>query len=144
MTTKAIPNPYLGHWIYRSLYNNPDVTTDFDKLEIRRGILIIDQDERGALVGTLGQPGEEMKLYGSFGFGAGESCRFRASGVIAGQDWCLDFFAVAVPIWPSSTPAEQVPTLVGSVTRVNAHPSAAPGAVDPAGAVGTIYAVRLS
>jgi len=144
--SKPLLNPYLGTWTYRSFQNDPDIATDFDKLEIRRAVLVIDQDECGALVGTIGAPGNvagaELTLHGGFGFGAGEPCRFRASGTAEGIPMVLDFYAVCAPIWPNSTPAQQRPALIGSVTRVISHATATPGVVAPAGFVGSFYAVK--
>jgi hypothetical protein len=140
--SKPLLNPYLGTWTYRSLQNDPDITIDLDKLEIRRAILVIDQDETGALTGTIGGPGAELTLYGGFGFGAGEPCRFRASGTVEGVAMVLDFFALRAPVWPNSTPAQQRPTLIGSVTRVISHTTATPGVIAPAGMVGSFYAVK--
>ena len=140
--SKPLLNPYLGTWTYRSLTNDPDIATDFDKLEIRRAILVIDQDESGALAGTIGGPGEELTLYGGFGAGAGEPCRFRASGTVEGIARVLDFLAFRAPVWPNSTPAQQRPALIGSVTRVISHATATPGVIAPAGMVGSFYAVQ--
>ena len=140
--SKPLLNPYLGTWTYRSLTNDPDIATDFDKLEIRRAILVIDQDESGALAGTIGGPGEELTLYGGFGAGAGEPCRFRASGTVEGIAMVLDFLAFRAPVWPNSTPAQQRPALIGSVTRVISHATATPGVIAPAGMVGSFYAVQ--
>jgi hypothetical protein len=138
--TASHPNPFVGTWSYRSLLNDPDLTTDFAKLEDRSAILVIEQDAAGSLTGTIGQPGAQLTLYG--GFGSGEGARFRASGTFNGQTWIEDFQAWLVPIWPNSNPSLQRPALVGSVTRVVSHPGNSPGSVAPAGAVGSFYAVR--
>ncbi len=140
--TASHSNPYIGTWSYRSLLNDPDLSTDFAQLEARRAILVITQDASGALTGTIGEPGLELTLYGGFGLGSGESARFRASGTIEGVTMVEDFQAWLVPVWPNSSPSLQRPALVGSVSRVVAHPGATPGSVAPAGAVGSFYAVR--
>lgn len=49
-------NPFIGHWTYRSLINNPDVTTTFDKLEFGCGTLVINEAPLQSLVGTIGGP----------------------------------------------------------------------------------------
>jgi len=32
-------NPFVGHWTYRSLLNDPDVNTAFNNLEFGRGTI---------------------------------------------------------------------------------------------------------
>jgi hypothetical protein len=32
-------NPFVGKWTYRSLVNDPNINTNFDKLEFGRGTL---------------------------------------------------------------------------------------------------------
>jgi hypothetical protein len=138
MTT--LLNPFVGSWSYRSLYNDPDLSVDFDKLELGRGTLAIAQDARGVLTGTIGGPGWQLTLHGGFGFGTSEPARFRGSGVIGGEEWIYDYLAMVVPVWPNSTNSLQVPALVGSVTRVIAHSGSTPGSISPAGVVGSFYA----
>ena len=38
-------NPFTGTWTYRSLLNDPDVNTDFGKLEFGRGTLVITETD---------------------------------------------------------------------------------------------------
>ena len=42
MSTSTSNNPFVGSWTYRSLLNDADVSTDFDKLEFGRGTLVIE------------------------------------------------------------------------------------------------------
>jgi hypothetical protein len=135
-------NPFLGTWTYRSLKNDPDLGAEFNALRFGKGTLSIAQDPDGALTGTIGGPDWQLTLYGGFGFGSGEAARFRGTGLVGGESWIYDYWAVYVPVWPNSTPALQRPALVGSVTRVIPHTGAAPGIVAPAGVVASIYAVR--
>jgi hypothetical protein len=139
--TVSIPNPYVGTWTYRSLNNDPDVNTDFEKLEFGRGTLAISQDGPGALSGKIGGPGWELLLYGGFGFGSGEPARFRGTGIIGGESWIYDYWAVYVPVWQNSSAILQQPALVGSITRVILHSGGQPGTVSPAGVVASFYAV---
>jgi len=52
-------NPFVGRWTYRSLLNDQDVTTDFDKLEFGRAWLVpvwpasTDNLETAAMVGSV-------------------------------------------------------------------------------------------
>ena len=141
MSTHVL-NPFIGRWTYRSLLNDPDVNTTFADLEFGVGTMVIDQDAAGALTGTIGGPGWQLALYGSFGFGSGEMARFRGTGLVGGESWIYDYWAVYVPIWQNSTPTLQRPALVGSVVRAIAHSGSTPGSVSPAGVVASIYAVE--
>lgn len=138
----AIPNLLVGNWSYRSLLNDPDLDTGFDKLEFGRGTLAITQSETGALGGTIGGPGWQLALHGGFGFGSSEPARFRGQGIVGGEEWIYDYFATLVPVWPNSTDNLQRPALIGSVTRVIPHSGGSPGTVAPAGVVASFYAVR--
>ena len=137
-------NPFVGTWAYRSLLNDPNLATDFNDLEFGRGTLVIAQDAAGSLTGTIGGPGWQLALYGGFGFGSAEPTRFRGSGVVNGEEWIYDYFALAVPVWPNSSPTLQTPALIGSITRVIPHSGSSPGTVNPAGVVASFYAVRQS
>ncbi len=141
MSTHVL-NPFVGSWAYRSLLNDPNVDTAFSALEFGVGTMTIAQNESGALVGSVGGPGWQLDLYGGFGFGSGEMARFRGTGLVGGETWIYDYWAVAVPIWQNSTPTLQRPALVGSVTRVVAHSGGVPGSISPAGVVASIYAVK--
>jgi hypothetical protein len=137
-----ILNPFVATWSYRSLLNDPDLNRKFDALEFGRGTLTIAQDAAGALTGTIGGSDWQLTLYGGFGFGSGEAARFRGTGLINGETWIYDYWAVCVPIWQNSTAALQRPTLVGSVTRVVPHSGGTPGSIAPAGVVASFYAPR--
>ena len=50
-------NPFVGTWTYRSLLNEPDIATDFDKLEFGRGTIVISASSSTTLGGTIGGPG---------------------------------------------------------------------------------------
>jgi hypothetical protein len=63
-------NPFVGTWTYRSLLNEPDVTTDFDKLEFGRGTIVISAPSSTTLGGTIGAPAWSLDLHGSIGYGS--------------------------------------------------------------------------
>lgn len=136
-------NPFLGTWTYRSLLNDPDVTTDFDKLEFGRGTLVIEQSAPATLTGTIGGPGWSLKLHGSFGFGSPMQARFQGKGVVSGAEWIYDYIGWLVPVWPNSNPELQTAAIVGSVVRTIPH-SSGTGGVAPAGVVASWYAVSHS
>ena len=133
-------NPFVGTWIYRSLINDPDINTDFDKLEFARATLVIEETGAAELGGTLYAPGMSLDLRGSFGFGSPMQVRFQGKGVIDGNEWIYDYIGWLVPVWPSSTDDQEVAAIVGSVTRTIPHPNGQ-GGMNPAGVVASFYAV---
>jgi hypothetical protein len=131
-------NPFVGTWTYRSLLNDPDVTTDFDKLEFGRGTLVITEASSDTLGGTIGGPGWSLSLHGSFGYGSPMQVRFEGRGVVGGEEWIYDYIGWLVPVWPNSNAALQRAAIVGSVVRTIPHSSGSA----PAGVVASFYAVR--
>jgi hypothetical protein len=131
-------NPFVGTWTYRSLLNDPDVTTDFDKLEFGRGTLVITAASSDTLGGTIGGPGWSLSLHGSFGYGSPMQVRFEGRGVVGGEEWIYDYIGWLVPVWPNSNAALQRAAIVGSVVRTIPHSSESA----PAGVVASFYAVR--
>jgi len=95
-------NPFVGTWTYRSLLNDPDVTTDFDKLEFGRGTLVITEASSDTLDGTIGGPGWSLSLHGSFGYGSPMQVRFQGRGLVGGEEWIYDYIGWLVPVWPNS------------------------------------------
>lgn len=133
-------NPFVGKWTYRSLLNDPDVTTDFDKLEFGRATIEITEPSPNLVGGTIGGPGWSLALHGGFELGPPAQVRFEGKGDVGGAPWVYDYIGWLVPDWAGSTPEQQVPAIVGSVTRTIAHPSGDNGTA-PAGVVGSFYAV---
>lgn len=136
-------NPFTGTWTYRSLLNDPDVNTDFGKLEFGRGTLVITETDPVTLGGTIGGPGWSLNLHGSFTFGTPMQVRFQGKGIVGGAEWIYDYIGWLVPVWPNSTPQQQTAAIVGSVVRTIPHPTGTDGkAIAPAGVVASFYAVR--
>ena len=135
-------NAIKGTWTYRSLLNDPDVDTDFDKLEFGRGTLVLDETGPLTLGGTIGGPGWSLALRGSFDFGTPSQVRFQGKGLVGGEEWIYDYIGWLVPVWPSSNASMQRPAIVGSVTRTVPHSSGGDGGTAPAGVVASFYAVR--
>jgi hypothetical protein len=142
-------NPFVGTWTYRSLLNEPDVTTDFDKLEFGRGTIVITAASSTTLGGTIGGslgPGEGnwlLDLHGSFGYGSPGQVRFQGKGLVNGEEWIYDYIGWLVPVWPNSTATLQRAAIVGSVVRTIPHSGGSPGTINPAGAVASFYAARV-
>lgn len=135
-------NPFVGTWTYRSLLNDPDVTTDFDKLEFGRGTLVITEASPDTLGGTIGGPGWSLSLHGAFAYGSPMQARFQGRGVVGGEEWIYDYIGWLVPVWPNSNAGLQHAAIVGSVVRTIPHSSGS-GGVAPAGVVASFYAVRV-
>ena len=133
-------NPFVGKWVYRSLYNDPEMNQHFDKLELGRGTLEIAEAAPAVLAGTIGGPDWSLALHGSFGFGSPMQVRFEGKGIVGGEQWIYGYIGWLVPAWPNSDSSLQRNAIVGSVTRVIAHRSAS-GGTSPAGLVASFYAV---
>ena len=129
-------NPFAGSWAYRSLDNDPDLSTGFDKLEFGRGTLVIAEAGPTQMGGTIGGPGWSLDLRGSIGYGSPMQARFQGKGNVSGELWIYDYIAWLVPAWPASAAGQQTDALVGSVTRTIPHGTAS------AGVVASFYAVR--
>jgi hypothetical protein len=136
-------NPLVGSWTYRSLLNEPNVNTDFKKLEFGRGTLVITASSSTTLGGTIGGPGWSLDLHGSIGYGSPEQVRFQGRGIVGGEEWIYDYIGWLVPVWPNSSDTLQRTAIVGSVVRTIPHSGDAPGTVSPAGVVASFYAVRV-
>ncbi len=136
-TTK--PNPAAGTWTYRSLQNNPDLKVGFDTLEFGRANLKIDIAVNGDITGKIYDTGWELTLRGNFQSGNPATVAFQGTGNIGGAPWAYDYLAYLVP--HISNGLNQVPALVGSVTRAIPHPDGQ-GGTSPAGVVCTFYAVK--
>jgi hypothetical protein len=133
-------DPFVGTWTYRSLLNDPDVTTDFDKLEFGRGTLVITEASPDTLGGTIGGPGWSLSLHGSFGYGSPMQVRFQGRGLVGGEEWIYDYIGWLVPVWPNSNAQLERAAIVGSVVRTVPHSSN--GGTAPAGVVASFYAVK--
>jgi len=135
-------NPFTGSWTYRSLLNDPDISTSFDKLQFGVGTLVIDNAQREELLtGTIGGPGWSLVLRGSRSYGSPSQIRFQGKGLVSGEEWIYDYIGWLVPVWPASSDALDRSAIVGSVTRTIPH-SSGNGGIAPAGVVASFYAVR--
>ena len=134
-------NPLVGKWTYRSLLNDPNVDTDFDRLEFGRATLDIQEAAPAILKGTIGGPGWSLSLHGSFGFGSPMQVRFQGTGTVGGEPWAYDYIGWLVPAWPNSDASLQRAAIVGSVVRTIPHKNGS-GGVSPAGVVASFYAAR--
>jgi hypothetical protein len=141
-------NPFVGAWIYRSLYNNPDDITDWNSLQFGSGTLVITAPSSETLGGTIGGslgPGQgnwSLNLHGSIGYGSPGQVRFQGRGLVSGEEWVYDYIGWLVPVWPNSNDTLQRAAIVGSVVRTIPH-SGSDGTVHPAGVVASFYAVRV-
>ena len=128
-----------GTWTYRSLINNPDLSKDFNSLEFGRANLKLTALPSGVLSGEIGDTGWKLDIKGSIQLGTPATLWFQGSGTIGGAPWIYDYLCYLVPAIPNGI--NQVPALVGSVTRAIAHPDGS-GGISPAGVVASFYAVR--
>jgi len=130
-----------GIWTYRSLLNNPDLSADFNSLEFGRANLKIEIAENGILSGKIYDTGWQLDLKGGVQYGNPATLWFQGSGIVSGAPWIYDYLCYIVPHIPNGI--NQVPALVGSVTRAIPHPDGS-GGTSPAGVVASFYAVLQS
>ena len=130
--------PLAGTWTYRSLLNDPDVSTAFNDLEFGRGNIDIEAAPMGVFKGRIYGPGWELQLNGSISYGNPNTVRFQGRGVVGGEEWIYDYLGYLSPAWPNGV--NQRPALVGTIVRTIPHASGS-GGVAPAGVVASWYAV---
>lgn len=113
-------NPNIGNlvgtWTYRSLYNDPDVSTDFRKLELTRAHISVDEAPMGVFKGRIYGKDWSLDLNGTINDGTPSSVVFQAKGCTKDAEWIYDFVGYVVPPWPNGV--DQRPAIVGSVTRI--------------------------
>jgi len=133
-----------GQWAYRSFLNDPNLSHDLDYknntycLEFGQATLQIVANADGTLTGTIGGEGWQLDLKGSVQSGSPATLWFRGSGTVGGAPWIYDYLCYVVPNIPEGL--NQVPALVGSVTRAIPHPDGS-GGTSPAGVVASFFAV---
>jgi hypothetical protein len=140
-------NPFVGSWSYRSLLNDPDLSTSFNDLQFGIGTIVIEEAPMQLLKGTIGGSGWSLALKGAREYGNPMHVRFQGKGVISGEEWIYDYDGYLVPAWPNGV--QQVPAMVGSIVRTIPHSGSppkggGPAPVHPAGVVASWYAVRAS
>ncbi len=124
-------------WTYRSLLNDPDISTSFNNLEFGLANLRLITNN-GVLTGKIYGDGWSLELKGSVQGGTPGTLWFQGSGVVSGSLWVYDYLCYVVPHIPNGV--QQVPALVGSVIRAIPHPDGQ-GGTSPAGVVASFYGV---
>lgn len=125
-------------YTYRSFINNPDLSVSFDSLEFGRANLQIDIHSNGQITGRIFDTGWELELFGSYQAGSPATLWFQGEGVVTGSLWIYDYLCYSVPTIPNGV--NQIPALVGSITRAIPHPDGS-GGTSPAGVVSSFFAV---
>ena len=129
-------NSFVGTWSYRSLINDPDLSTEFNDLRFGMGTLVLTEPESGKVGGTLGGTGWSLALTGTVTPGDPTKVRFQGTGNIGGELWVYDYSGFVVPDWPIGV--DQVDAIVGTIVRTEPHT----GGAAEAGYVASWYAVR--
>lgn len=127
---------FVGTWSYRSLINNPDLSSEFNDLRFGMGTLVLNEQEPNKVTGTLGGPGWSLELSGTAMPGDPTSVRFQGRGEIGGETWVYDYLGFVIPDWPNGV--AQVDAIVGTIVRTEPHS----GDSAEAGYVASWYAVR--
>jgi hypothetical protein len=134
-------NPLVGKWTYRSFRSIPDISTPFEKLELWRATLTVEESATlGAFQGRLdGEPGEGLILNGTISYGGTVAVRFQGRGDgNASKDWVYDYLGFLIPQWNNGV--DQRPALVGTIVRTKSHKSGT--GIAPAGSVAQWIAVK--
>lgn len=128
-----------GKWTYRSFRNDPTLVGDDAAhalaLIFGEGVFDFDEQPDGRFTGGLGMgPGYALALTGTVD---GDTFSIVSLGLegTATAGWRYDYRGTAAPLWPEAV--DQLPCLLGTVIRVNAH-----GPNSPAGATASFVAVR--
>jgi hypothetical protein len=129
----------LGSWSYRSFYNDPDLGTPLDALELGSGTITVQHAPMNEFRGVIGGEGWQLKLKGSTNYGNPFTVRFQGTGVIGGEEWIYDYVGYLALPWPNGV--DQRPAMVGSIVRTLPHKSSS-GGISPAGVVGSWFAVK--
>jgi hypothetical protein len=125
-------------WTYRSLKNTLAIATDFHDLEEGRANLVINIADDNSISGTIGGDSWSLDLKGSIQYGNPATLWFQGFGKVGDDPWIYSYLCYQVPVIPNGI--DQLPVLVGSVTRVIPHPGDN-GTTSPAGAVYSFYAI---
>ncbi len=130
-----------GAWTYRSYFNNPALVSEDAQAALAmifgEGQFLLTQSNTGAVTGKLDMGGGyALELSGN---SAKNGSQFELIGLgIADTPtagWRYDYRGVAGYSWPNGI--NQVPSLLGTVIRVNAH-----GPHSPAGVTASFVAVK--
>jgi len=128
-----------GKWTYRSYRNDPALVGDESAralaMILGEGVLDFDEEKDGRFTGGLGmRPGYALALTGTV-----EGDGFAITGLgldgTATAGWRYDYRGVPGPLWPDAV--DQVPCLLGTLIRVNAH-----GPDSPAGYTASFISIR--
>ena len=112
-----------GKWTYRSFHNNPDLSTEFNKLKFSAGHLELVTHPNGSLSGSLGDTGWRLNLKGWYTLGTPPTVRFQGTGMISDELWIYDYMGFVTLNWPNGE--EQRPAIVGTIVRTKAHSNGA-------------------
>ena len=133
-----------GRWTYRSYHNTPALVGDDPQaalgLIFGEGVFEFEPAEGDSFRGALGMgTGYALTLEGQMLPGDGSGFSIVGLGIdgTPTEGWRYDYRGVAGYEWPDGV--DQVPSLLGTVVRVNPH-----GPSSPAGFVASFIAVRHS
>jgi len=132
-----------GCWTYRSYCNLAKLVGDDQQaalaLIFAEGVFELQQSDDGRVEGGLGmENGYALRISGAFGTTEnGPEFTLTGEGLdgTATAGWRYEYRGVVGYVWPNAV--QQVPSLVGTVVRVNAH-----GPNAPAGFTASFIAVR--
>lgn len=132
-----LPN-MSGHFVYRSLHNNPSVGENFLHLKFGEGVMTIQQAASGNLTGIFEMSeAYQMTLEGVIA-STGDAFHVKMTGKgipnTATAGWIYDYEGYVTPKWANGI--NQLTTITGSVIRTVDHDGA------KAGVTATFYLVK--
>ena len=120
-------NPFLGKWVYRSLFNTVPPVQKLDDLLLWEATLTIVGDGPDLITGSLSAGGYTLNLQGAVDHSQIEPrIRMRATGVkgTPTDGWIYDYSGSLSYHWPEGD--QQRPAIVGTVIRTVPHAPSRP------------------
>jgi len=115
-------NPFVGTWVYRSLYDIVSEPQQLDDLLLWQATLMLGDSGPGLVEGRLSSGEYALNVRGAVGLGGTtKTIQMRATGIdgSATDGWIYDYSGSLTYHWPEGD--GQRPAIVGTVTRIVPH-----------------------
>jgi hypothetical protein len=115
-------NPFVGTWVYRSLYNTLDEPKQLDDLLLWQATLTLEDSGPSLITGRLSSGDYALSVRGSVCLdGTTKTIQMRASGIpgTPTDGWIYDYSGCLTHRWPDGD--SQRPAIAGTVTRTVPH-----------------------
>jgi hypothetical protein len=115
-------NPFVGNWVYRSLYNTVDEPHQIEDLMLWQATLTLEDSGPSLIKGKLSSGAYALDVRGAVGLGTATlTIEMRATGIEGSPTagWVYDYSGYLTYHWPEGD--GQRPAIVGTVTRTVPH-----------------------